>query len=28
LIVLDTGGLHWFLGTMFYREVLRRENDV
>ena len=28
LIVLDTGGLHWSLGTMFYHEVLRREKDV
>jgi hypothetical protein len=28
LIVLDTGGLHWFLGTMFYHEVLRKEKDV
>jgi hypothetical protein len=26
LIVIDTGGLHWFLGTVFYYEVLKKGN--
>jgi hypothetical protein len=23
-IVIDTGGIHWFLGTIFYEEVYRK----
>lgn len=25
LIIIDTGGLHWFLATMFYYEIFRKE---
>jgi len=25
LIAIDTGGLHWFLGTAFYYEVLKKK---
>jgi hypothetical protein len=24
LILIDTGGLHWFLGTIFYHQVLKK----
>jgi hypothetical protein len=24
LIVIDTGGLHWLVGTIFYRQVLKK----
>jgi len=24
-IILDTGGLHWFLGTVFYHAVLKKK---
>ena len=26
LILIDTGGLHWFAGTMFYHKVLKKGN--
>jgi len=26
LILIDTGGLHWFAGTIFYYEVLKKGN--
>jgi len=25
LILIDTGGLHWFLATMFYYEIFRKK---
>jgi hypothetical protein len=25
LIIIDTGGFHWFLGMMFYHQVLRKK---
>jgi hypothetical protein len=26
LILIDTGGLHWFAGTMLWYEVLKKRN--
>jgi hypothetical protein len=26
LILIDTGGLHWFAGTMLWHEVLKKRN--
>ncbi|MCD4726956.1 MAG: hypothetical protein K8R46_04810 [Pirellulales bacterium] len=28
LILIDTGGLHWFLGVMFYFEVFRKKSAM
>jgi hypothetical protein len=27
LIAIDTGGIHWFIGTMFYYEVLKKKKS-
>jgi len=28
LILIDTGGLHWFLGSMLYQWITRTDEDV